>query len=336
MLQIRDDFRDLLPRLQEAELEALEESILLEGCHTPLSIWNQIIIDGHNRYEICRKHGKTYETREMNFPDEDAVREWIIKNQIGRRNLTGGEKTLYIGKLYELRRKKIGAPLENNNASKSSEFPSESGVDNVDNVTTLIPETPNSTARQIGSEVGVSERTVRRAAQISEIVRTLPEPEQQAYRDGFLSATDVVAKASRSRQTVPPENFPEGKSAATFVIQKQARRLTLALQKFEGKVKDIYSTETGIVHRIPMPLVNIDQEIHYSIKDFLVRLDELSDVYICQFCMAAGCDEEEGCEFGYVGEDTYKFQIRKLSEQALSQQAEEADELLELLSRQTT
>lgn len=45
------------------------------------------MIDGHNRYEICTKHGIPYTTIQKEFADRDEAIQWIILNQFGRRNL---------------------------------------------------------------------------------------------------------------------------------------------------------------------------------------------------------------------------------------------------------
>jgi len=50
------EFHDLIPSLTSEELILLEESIIKEGCRDPLVIWQDIILDGHNRYEICNRH----------------------------------------------------------------------------------------------------------------------------------------------------------------------------------------------------------------------------------------------------------------------------------------
>ena len=51
-LIIDPEFKRLLPELSEKEYSVLEESILSEGCRDALVLWGQIIVDGHNRYQI--------------------------------------------------------------------------------------------------------------------------------------------------------------------------------------------------------------------------------------------------------------------------------------------
>jgi len=87
-LQIDEEFKNLIQPLSEKEYMALDESISDQGkLLSPIITWNGVIIDGHNRYEICKEHGIDYETKELEFEDRNAAKEWIIKNQFARRNL---------------------------------------------------------------------------------------------------------------------------------------------------------------------------------------------------------------------------------------------------------
>lgn len=88
MITIDQEFKDLIPPLDDAEYKQLEENIKLEGCRDPLILWNDILIDGHHRYRICNENNIRYKTASMQFANREEVKEWIIKNQWGRRNLT--------------------------------------------------------------------------------------------------------------------------------------------------------------------------------------------------------------------------------------------------------
>ena len=67
-LAVDPEFRDLIPPLNEEELKLLEESLVADGCESPLTVWNGVIIDGHNRYAICRKHDIPFSIQE-NLPE---------------------------------------------------------------------------------------------------------------------------------------------------------------------------------------------------------------------------------------------------------------------------
>jgi len=91
-LTIDPEFRDLIPPLTDEERELLEAGILKEGCETPLTVWNGVIVDGHNRYEICHEHGVPFAVMEKDFKDHEEALLWIVTNQLGRRNLSSYQR----------------------------------------------------------------------------------------------------------------------------------------------------------------------------------------------------------------------------------------------------
>ncbi len=99
VIKIDPALRDLIPPLASDERSKLEESIVSEGCREALILWNGTLIDGHNRYEICKKHGISFKTTQKNFRDRDDAISWMIKNQIGRRNLPAYERTRLVLRL---------------------------------------------------------------------------------------------------------------------------------------------------------------------------------------------------------------------------------------------
>lgn len=86
-IRIDKEFQALIPPLAAEERKQLEENILAEGCRDPLVVWNGVIVDGHNRHEICTRNKVKFRTVEMQFDSREDAKIWIIKNQFGRRNL---------------------------------------------------------------------------------------------------------------------------------------------------------------------------------------------------------------------------------------------------------
>jgi DNA modification methylase len=84
---IDNEFKSLIPSLTDEEYAGLEASILEEGCRDALVLWGNILIDGHNRYEICTKHGIAFNTVQKDFDSRDDVMLWMIDTQRARRNL---------------------------------------------------------------------------------------------------------------------------------------------------------------------------------------------------------------------------------------------------------
>jgi hypothetical protein len=87
-LTIDPEFQHLITPLSADEFAQLEANIKAEGCRDPLVVWDSTIIDGHNRYAICTKHGIPFQTVERQFASYDEAKIWIIHNQFGRRNLS--------------------------------------------------------------------------------------------------------------------------------------------------------------------------------------------------------------------------------------------------------
>ena len=87
-INIDSEFKSLIPPLTAEEYAGLESSILSEGCRDAIVLWDDTIVDGHNRYEICTRHDIPFETVEMDFANRDEAMLWMIDNQKSRRNLT--------------------------------------------------------------------------------------------------------------------------------------------------------------------------------------------------------------------------------------------------------
>ena len=94
VIVIREDFKKLIPALTVEEFKQLEANILSEGIRDPLVVWNGYLVDGHNRYTIATQHGLEYKTVSKEFKDGNAVKEWMILNQFGRRNLLPYQRAL--------------------------------------------------------------------------------------------------------------------------------------------------------------------------------------------------------------------------------------------------
>ena len=70
---VDDEFKKLIPPLTAEERKGLEESILKEGCRDSLILWNNTLIDGHNRYEICTKHNIPFKTIQKDFKSRRKI-----------------------------------------------------------------------------------------------------------------------------------------------------------------------------------------------------------------------------------------------------------------------
>jgi len=146
-LLVNPKFLNLIPPLSDEERAGLEESIMSEGCRDAIKVWRKTIIDGHNRYAICREHKIPFRAESVRISSKNDAILWIINNQLGRRNLTDAVR---IGLLYDradlLRAQAIG----NKKKGKKTDC------------------APINVRKSIATEAGVSENTVYKYLTIRE------------------------------------------------------------------------------------------------------------------------------------------------------------------------
>ena len=155
-LKIDPEFQSQIPPLTDDEFKQLEENILKEGkLLSPLIVWNNTLVDGHNRYAILQKHPEIYfSTMPLRFENREEAIAWICRNQLGRRNLSPEQKRYLLGKQYEAEKKaaKIFRGNQYTLAKKS-------GGDHGDN-----HHSGKKTCDRIAEENGVSRASVLRAS----------------------------------------------------------------------------------------------------------------------------------------------------------------------------
>lgn len=168
-LKIDPEFESLIPALTEAEFKQLEENIVDDGeVLNPIITWQGVIIDGHNRWKIIQNNpGIPFKTHELIFFDRYQAKEWILKNQLGRRNITNEQRLRLIGQMQENRKQSHGGQVKGMGQNEPS---------------------VRSTAEAIAKEVGVSESTVKRAEKFSKGIDAIqsvsPEAAQKILKGG--------------------------------------------------------------------------------------------------------------------------------------------------------
>ena len=106
-LKIDPEFQSQISPLTDDEFKQLEENILKEGkLISPLIVWGNTLVDGHNRYAILQRHPEIYfSTTPLQFENREETIAWICRNQLGRRNLSPEQKRYLLGKQYEAEKK---------------------------------------------------------------------------------------------------------------------------------------------------------------------------------------------------------------------------------------
>lgn len=175
-LKINPKFRDLLDMPSESELKELERQLIRDkGPRDALKVWKgyDIIVDGHNRYSICQAHDLPFKVEYLPFKDESAVEEWILENQLARRNLTPARASYFLGVLY----------------NKQKQDPAK---------VRTATEDGKSTAEKLSEQFGVSERTVRRAGDEAKGIDTVAQVKGlQSVKDKLAAIKDKNASFAK-------------------------------------------------------------------------------------------------------------------------------------------
>lgn len=206
-LTIDPEFRDLIPPIGDDELKGLERGILLDGCLDPLKLWNGAIVDGHNRYAICRKHQVPFQTTDMHFANRDDAKVWILRNQMGRRNLLDYQRAVVAIKLETLLRPKAEekqkANLRRGSVSstltkRGPDEPTSTGAEPPPHVDE--PSAPVHVRKEVAKAAGLSEGTIRKVKVIEE--QASPEQKQRLLdnRASINKVYEEIAGPSKSKE----------------------------------------------------------------------------------------------------------------------------------------
>ena len=156
-LKIDPELRDLLPPLTDDEYKQLEKNIMENGFdkNFPIMEWHGFIVDGHNRYSICKKHNIEYVVGTLGYETKDEVMEWMLDIQLGRRNLSPIQRITVTEKyrpIYERQAKENQlSGLKQNTVSVN------------------LPKretNPINTAEKLANIAGVSEKTYRMGVKV--------------------------------------------------------------------------------------------------------------------------------------------------------------------------
>ena len=233
ILQIDQEFKELIPPLSKEEFNLLEENILKFGCIDPICTWNNTIIDGHNRYSICTKHNLKFNIQAFNFELREEAKDWICANQLGRRNISDETRNYLIGKRYEMEKILLNNPGGKNQYSKIYKENEEIKEERDRNHRPV-------TAIKLGKEYNVSTRTVLTYANYSKAIDKLNTEEP-----------DLTQKILNGEIKVP---------------QNQVIRISKLSPKIKNKIQKYLKKETNSTDYLIKPKT-VANEKKYKIKE---------------------------------------------------------------------
>lgn len=219
---VNPDLQAYIDPLTPEEYTALERSILAEGCRDALVLWGEVLVDGHNRYGICQKHGIAFQTvQNTRFASMEDVHLWMIEQHLGRRSVSDFQR----GVLALRQREIVAARRERALAQAPADEPDAApGTDATvpDGVTSTAPE-PLPSREAIAKAARISSAQVK----LIETIQKQAAPEVvAAVRSGTLSINAAAAVAS-----LPAKEQVAAASAGANELKQAAKRVREAKRK---------------------------------------------------------------------------------------------------------
>lgn len=245
-ITIKEELKSLIPPLAPDEYAKLEQSILSEGCRDALIIWKDenkqyILVDGHNRHQICTKHDLDFKVQLMDFDGIEQVSDWMVDNQLGKRNVTEETKSYLRGIQYNREKRKIG---ENQYTTQNR----------------LGQSVPSlSTAERLAQQHKVSEKTIKRD-------------------ENYAMAIDKIAVDDKGlKWDILNRRLPLTKTAVTELAKEEdeviAEVIELVLQgmSFKQAIKQVKDIQVADPYKEKVK--NIKSNIVNSINDAIRKKD---------------------------------------------------------------
>lgn len=244
-LKIDQEFENLIPRLTDEEYELLHASIDQDGCIDPIIVWGDCIVDGHNRYHICRLLKISFTTSSIEFQSRDEAKTWILRHQLGKRNVTDAQRIEVALKLKPL----IAERAKANQSAGGGAVP-------------IKISNPIDTREEIAKMAGVSPAQV---SKVEQILNEGDDEDRSRLRSG--ESINSVHNAVKTKM----ENL---ENKVILITKKQVDRL---LKEVCTKIEKISLASEDIVCICETELRNIASkltEILERKKEKVIHMDE--------------------------------------------------------------
>ncbi len=250
-ITINEDLRAYIDPLSEDEFNALERSLLSEGCRDALVLWGDVLVDGHNRYGICQKHGIPFNTvQNHSFQSMDDVHLWMIDNHLGRRSVSDFQRGV-----LALRKKEIVSARR----AQATQPPAQSPETAASEPAAAVPSStePPWTRENLARVARVSSTTL---GQIEKIQKTAAPELVGAVKSGLISINAAAAVAS-----LPSEEQVAAVAAGKKELRQVARQVREARlpSKPKAEPQDLPSDATPDqieIHRLTLLLAELTEE----------------------------------------------------------------------------
>ena len=236
---VNEELKAYIDPLTPEEYESLERSLLAEGCRDALVLWGDVLVDGHNRYEICQKHGLPFQTvQNPRFQSIEDVYLWMIDHHLGRRSVSTFQRgVLALRKreiLAERRARQVAAT-----AAPAAAAPAQ--AEPVDGVPPEVPQTQQPGSGAPAEQLNSREAIAKAARLSSSQVVMIEKIHKQAAPElvAAVKAGTISLNAAAAVATLPTEEQAAVAAAGKDELKQAAKRVR------ESKKKPRAEAEAG-------------------------------------------------------------------------------------------
>lgn len=226
---VNEDLKAYIDPLTPEEYEALERSLLAEGCRDALVLWGDVLVDGHNRYGICQKHGLPFQTLQSTlFQSMDDVHLWMIDQHLGRRSVSDFQRGVLALRKREIiaeRRARAQAALDANaevsEGASSAPVPTSEPLRSREDIAKAARLSSNQVVmiekiqKQAAPELVAAVKSGTISINAAAAVATLPAEEQVAAATAGKDQLKQAAKRVRDAKRAAREALPSAVEAET-------------------------------------------------------------------------------------------------------------------------
>lgn len=287
-IEILPVLRDLIPPLSAEERNQLEINLLSDGVREPLIVWrnpdseNYILLDGHNRYEICTKLNLDFKVQEVktNLKNIEQAKEWMILNQLGKRNLSENQKSYFRGKQYETEKQSHGGARISSihNEHLKNEEQNQEQISSIHNEHLKNNEEQNQkTIDKLATLHKVSASTINRDQKYAQNIDILVA-EDADLRWKILNKEIDIPKKNLEKLIEQTENLPQIRQ-----YLKDGKDLKMIKQIFfkfspvnrSVKQEKLMALKSAIIDVLGKVIQKQDETSLEKLKGFITELDKL-------------------------------------------------------------
>lgn len=277
---------ELLPLMEDAEIEELAADIRQNGQRAPITLYENKILDGRNRYRACKI--ANVEPKVRHFTSGDAVA-FIVSANVFRRHLTTSQRAIVAAKL---------ADLPNGRPKKNSA------------ILHCLP-----SISEAAKDLKVSPRTVKTA---KEVLRTAPAKEVKAIERGEKTVAAVAreTKAKAAKATTEPKQEKQKHLDKTgYPIPDSILADWQLAESFRPTLNDLQRIKLQVekaIDKRELIYREVGQDTVADLKNTWTALKQVLPYAVCPTCQGRTRDSCSVCkQRGFVSEFAYEHWFAK-------------------------